>query len=200
MLRIQPIFIREVNKDTYLVRFQRLSSDHEECGIGEFELPGGQVEYPFTFRVEAGQFRTGPYVPRKYEFDTAGDGTGSQWLQFSVASFDRARHEGVKISESEVWHPVEIRLGVLGEDFRQAYDVTFERNDSRVNKQLLVSGDDDKVEVCWDEQTFTVKKGLRWTTDDMESPNCALVCAVAMLHAARNFIYGPDKEWEPAGT
>lgn len=193
MLRIQPISIKEAGADTYLVKFQRLSSDHEQCGVGEYELPDGLVEYPFKFTTEGGTFRCGPNFPDKYIFDTAGDGTGSQWLRFAVAFFDKARREGIEMDNGARLRPIEVSLGVLNEDSSQTYNVSFEHDHSKVNGHFLVSGHDEKLDISWNGKTYTAKKGLRWTTDDMESADSVLACAVAMLHAARNFIYGPDK-------
>ena len=193
MLKIQPMSIKAEGSDTYLVRFERLIPADEHAG--RYDLANGLVEYPLAYTKENGH-RSGPEWPDEFHQDTLahGDGTGAHWLGYSVGFLDIARSAGIKSEESrELLRPTEISLDVLDENLNQQYVVSFDSNGTKVQRLFTVAGDDDELEISWEHGAYKAKNGLRWTVDDESADISPLIRSIAMLHAARNFIYGPDK-------
>ena len=198
MLRIQPESIKAKDENCYIVRFKRIASEHPECGVGEYELPEGFVEYPYEFETVNG-FRGGKGWPKQFYWDTHDDGSGALWVRYAVAMLDSAGIEGIRSLSGQIYKPFEVILNELTENLDQEYLVTFDCNGSKVQCPFIVTGDDQQLSISWKEGSHKAFHGQRWTLEDEadSSAEGKLVRCIAMLHAARNFIYGPDKPWEP---
>ncbi len=200
MLRIQPLSITAKNDDSYLIRFERLVHEHPECGVGEYEKPNGFVEYPYEFESDSNGLRAGKGMPKQFDWDTHDDGTGALWLKNAVSLLDSAKIEGIELRTGAVYKPFEIVVAELNENLEQQYLVSFDSNGSTVRDTFVVTGDDQQLNIHWNERSHKVNQGQRWTLEnaDDSSAEGMLIRAIAMLHAARNFIYGPDRQWNPA--
>lgn len=202
MIRIQPLSIKAKGKDTYFVRFERLASEHPDCGVGPYEKPDGFVEYPFEYETRSDGLRVEHGAPKQFDWDTHDDYLGALWLRYSILYLDLARAEGMKTNSDELGKPFEIVLTALSEDQEQTYLVSFEFDGSAIQLPFLVSGNDQQLKINWKEGSYRADRGNQWKLVGKANSEAEenLVLSIAMLHAARNFIYGPDKEWEPAGT
>jgi hypothetical protein len=200
MLRIQPLSIKSKSDDIYIVRFERLVAEHSDCFKGEFEMPDGFVEYPFKFQTNHKGFRQCDGGPKQFDWDTHDDGTGAIWLLSAVSLLDLAKNDGVITNAEQIYKPFEIITNQLNEAFEHQYLVTFRTGSTTVQFPFFVSGNDQQLNISWKEGAHKANIGQRWTLDDEadRSGEGKLILSIAMLHAARNFIYGPDKEWEPA--
>ncbi|HIA55808.1 MAG TPA: hypothetical protein EYN91_27605 [Candidatus Melainabacteria bacterium] len=201
MIRIQPLSISANGKDTYVVRFKRLASEHPECGVGPFEKPDGFVEYPFKLETLPDGFRSWS-GPKQFDWDTHDDYTGAMWLRNSVLFLDLARIDGQKSHSDETGEPVEIIVSALNDNLEHTYLVGFESDGSAIQLPFVVSGDDQQLTIRWKENSYQASRGNQWKLIGKANsePEENLVLAIAMLHAARNFIYGPDKERESSAT
>lgn len=201
MIRVQPLSIKASGINSYIVRFKRLASEHPDCGVGPYEKPDGFVEYPFEFETLDG-VRAESGAPKQFYWDTHDDYTGAMWLRNAILCLDLARVEGVKTHSKDLGKPIEIILGALSEELQHMYLVTFELDGCTIQLPFAVSGDDQQLTIRWQEGSFRAQRGNLWKLTDKAKTEAEehLLLSIAMLHAARNFIYGPDKEWEPATT
>lgn len=202
MIRIQPISIKAQGNDSYIVRFKRLAPYHSDCGVSEYERANGFVEYPFKYEIDEDGNRSGIDKPKQYFLDTHDDGSGALWLNSSVSLLDKARWEGIQLSSGAIYRPREIILHEINESFEQQYLVVFDCDDSTNQCPFTVAGNDQQLNIKWKDREHKANHGQRWTLEDKtdRSAEGKLALSIAMLHAARNFIYGPDKEWEPANA
>lgn len=201
MIRIQPLSIKADGEDTYVVRFKRLASEHPECGVGPYEKSDGFVEYPFTLKPLPDGFKSWS-DPKQFDWDTHDDYTGAMWLRNSVLYLDLARMDVEKSHSDETDKPFEITVSALNDNLEHTYLVGFESGESIIQLPFVVSGDDQQLNIRWKEGSYRANTGNHWKLMDKAKTDAEehLLLSIAMLHAARNFIYGPDKEWEPAAT
>lgn len=138
-------------------------------------------------------------MPNQFDWDTYDDGSGALWVQYAVCMLDLAKIEGIKLRSGEIYSPYQVAVHELNENLEQEYLVSFDCNGSKVQCPFVVTGDDQKLNISWKEGSHKAFHGQRWTLEDEadSSAEGKLVRCIAMLHAARNFIYGPDKPWEP---
>lgn len=202
MIRIQPLSIKAIGTHSYIARFKRLASEHPECGVGPYEKPGGFVEYPFEYEILPDGLRVEKGTAKQFRWDTHDDGTGALWLRSSIACLDSARTLPFIVHSGKAYKPFEIIISELNEDLEHTYLVSFEFDESTIQMPFDVSGDEQQLTIRWKEGSYRARRGNQWKLVDNASTEAEenLVLSIAMLHAARNFIYGPDKERESAAT
>lgn len=202
MYRIQPIALTASGSDI-LARFKRLRDGHDQCWVGEFERPNGEVEYPYYFKTDESGERSGPHNhPKEYFWDVYRDGTGELWLVRAALHFDHARQETLQLSDPPgQWVPLSLSVQQQDTEGTGSYRVIFECDNEKLERDFRVSGTQPEHTVSWMYGSCRAQlNNIFWDLVDPAPESKELMSSVVNFHAARSTtrLDGPQDEEETA--